>query len=119
MKELEEKRRLKEQRKIDEESKKKQEELKKLEEERIRQELKEAEFRKQAEEKRLQQELIRNAKAAPWSQSSSTLGMSLAEIQKAEREKRAVEAAIQIQKLQVRYFGYNFFKQKICFLSFW
>lgn len=54
-----------------------------------------------AEERRIQQEQIRTAKAAPWSQSNSTLGMSLADIQKAEKEKRAHEAALQMQRLQV------------------
>lgn len=58
-------------------------------------------MRKQAEERRIQQEQIRTAKAAPWSQSGSSLGMSLADIQKAEREKRAQEAALQMQRLQV------------------
>lgn len=67
----------------------------------LRQELKDAEARRQAEEKRLQQEQIRIAKIAPWSHSSCTLGMSLTEIQKAEREKRAQDAAIELQKLQV------------------
>lgn len=67
----------------------------------FRQEIKEAEAHRQAEEKRLHQEQLRIAKVAPWSQSNSTLGMSLAEIQKAEREKRAQDAAIHLQKLQV------------------
>lgn len=66
-----------------------------------RNELKEAEARRQAEEKRLQQEQLRIAKAAPWSQSNSSLGLSLTEIQKAEREKRAHDAALQLQRLQV------------------
>lgn len=67
----------------------------------LRQEIKDAEARRLAEEKRLQQEQLRIAKVAPWSHSNSTLGMSLAEIQKAEREKRAQDAAIEQQKLQV------------------
>lgn len=64
--------------------------------------MKDVEARRQAEEKRLQQEQLRIAKVAPWSHSNSTLGMSLTDIQKAEREKRAQDAAIQLQKLQVR-----------------
>ncbi|XP_018572065.1 GRB10-interacting GYF protein 2 [Anoplophora glabripennis] len=100
LRELEEKRRLKEQRKAEEEARKKIEENKKLEEEKLRKEAKELEARKQAEERRIQQEQIRTAKAAPWSQSSSTLGMSLADIQKSEREKRAQETALQMQRLQ-------------------
>lgn len=67
----------------------------------FRQEIKEAEARRLAEEKRLHQEQLRIAKVAPWSHSNSALGLSLADIQKAEREKRAQDAAIQLQKLQV------------------
>ncbi|KAJ8952441.1 hypothetical protein NQ318_014533 [Aromia moschata] len=100
MKELEEKRRLKEQRKAEEEARKKNEETRKLEEEKLRQEAKEMEARRQAEERRIQQEQLRITKAAPWSQSGSNLGMNLADIQKAEREKRAQEAALQVQRLQ-------------------
>ncbi|CAG9864477.1 unnamed protein product [Phyllotreta striolata] len=100
LRELEEKRRLKEQRKLEEEARKKAEEMKKLEEEKLRQELKEKEARRQEEEKRLQQEHQRQAKAAPWCQANSNMGLSLAEIQKAEREKRAIDAALQIQRQQ-------------------
>nr|XP_023030042.1 GIGYF family protein CG11148 [Leptinotarsa decemlineata] len=107
LRELEEKRRLKEQRKAEEDAKKKMEEQKKLEDDRLREEMKEQERRRQEEEKRLQAEerrmqaeQIRLAKAAPWSQSNLNLGMSLAEIQKAEREKRAIDAALQMQRLQ-------------------
>ncbi|KAJ8911843.1 hypothetical protein NQ315_003321, partial [Exocentrus adspersus] len=100
LRELEEKRRLKEQRKIEEEARKKSEENRKLEEERLRKEAKEMETKRQAEERKIQYEQMRTAKAAPWSQPNSSLGMSLADIQKSEREKRAQEAALQIQRLQ-------------------
>lgn len=43
---------------------------------------------------------IKLAKAAPWSQSNTSHGTSLAEIQKAEREKRAEQAALLQQKIQ-------------------
>lgn len=101
MKELEEKRKLKEQRKLEEEAKRKMEEAKRQEEERHKREIRELEEKRQAEEKKLVQEQIRIAKAAPWSQSSSTLGMSLADIQKAEREKRAQEV-LQMHRLQIQ-----------------
>ncbi|XP_056635586.1 GRB10-interacting GYF protein 2 isoform X1 [Diorhabda sublineata] len=100
MRELEEKRKLKEQRKAEEEAKKRSEEQKKLEEERIRQELKDRELRRLEEEKRLQQEQLRLAKAAPWTQANANMGLSLAEIQKAEREKKAIDAALHIQRIQ-------------------
>ncbi|XP_028155710.2 GRB10-interacting GYF protein 2 isoform X2 [Diabrotica virgifera virgifera] len=100
LRELEEKRRLKELRKAEEEAKKKSEDQKKLEEDRLRQEIKEREIRRLEEEKRLQQEQLRLAKAAPWSQANANMGLSLAEIQKAEREKRAFDAALQQQRLQ-------------------
>ncbi|CAH0559994.1 unnamed protein product [Brassicogethes aeneus] len=103
LKELEEKRRLKEQRKAEEEQKKKTDEQKKLEEDQKRKEAREREERNKAAEKRLaQQEQARQAKAAPWCQSNSTAGASLAEIQKAEREKRAQEAALQLQRQQLQ-----------------
>lgn len=64
--------------------------------------MKEVEARRQAEEKRMTQEQIRVAKAAPWSQSNSTLGMSLTDIQKAEKERKAQETALEVQRLQVK-----------------
>ncbi|VEN53124.1 unnamed protein product [Callosobruchus maculatus] len=84
--ELEEKRRLKEQRKAEEENRKKLEEQRKAEEQQ-RSEEERLRVERELETKRDQQ--ARVAKTAPWSQSNSTAGMSLAEIQKAEREKRA------------------------------
>nr|CAI5830189.1 unnamed protein product [Callosobruchus analis] len=95
--ELEEKRRLKEQRKAEEENRKKLEEQRKAEEQQ-RAEEERLRVERELETKRDQQ--ARVAKSAPWSQSNSTAGMSLAEIQKAEREKRAQDAVIQMQKLQ-------------------
>ncbi|CAH1173798.1 unnamed protein product [Phaedon cochleariae] len=100
MRELEEKRRLKEQRKLEEEAKKKTDEQRRMEEEKLRQELQERESRRHDEEKRLQQEQIRMAKAAPWSQPNANSGMSLTEIQKAEKERKAIDQAIQIQRMQ-------------------
>lgn len=98
--ELEEKRKLKEQRKQEEENKRKLEEMKKMEEARLKKEAKEMEERQRNEEKSAFQDQSRIAKIAPWSQSNSNAGMSLADIQKAEREKRAQEAALQLQKQQ-------------------
>lgn len=49
---------------------------------------------------------IKLTKAAPWCQSNNTHGASLAEIQKAEREKRAEQAAL-LQKVKQ--------EQVICF----
>ncbi|KAF7270533.1 GIGYF family protein Gyf isoform X2 [Rhynchophorus ferrugineus] len=98
--ELEEKRKLKEQRKLEEEARKKAEEIKKIEEERIQKEKeqREKEERQRAEERR--QEQISLTKSAPWSQANSNLGLSLAEIQKAEKEKKAQEAALAQKALQ-------------------
>ncbi|KAL1506342.1 hypothetical protein ABEB36_005725 [Hypothenemus hampei] len=97
--ELEEKRKLKEQRKLEEEIRKKsEEERRKLEEERIQREKeqREREEKLKVEERRFEQHSL--YKAAPWSQANSTVGTSLAEIQKAEKERRAQEAALQAQK---------------------
>lgn len=43
---------------------------------------------------------VKLAKAAPWSQSNTSHSTSLAEIQKAEREKRAEQTALLQQKIQ-------------------
>ncbi|XP_019770094.2 GRB10-interacting GYF protein 2 isoform X2 [Dendroctonus ponderosae] len=102
LKELEEKRRLKEQRKLEEEAKKRtDEERRKLEEDRMQREKeqREREERQRVEERR--QEQISMAKAAPWSQANSTFGMSLTEIQKAEKERKAQDAVLQAQKAQM------------------
>ncbi|XP_066257263.1 GIGYF family protein Gyf [Euwallacea similis] len=103
LRELEEKRKLKEQRKLEEEAKKRSDEdRKKIEDERIQREKeqREREERQRAEERRLEQ--LSLAKAAPWSQANSTFGMSLTEIQKAEKERKAQEAALQAQRAQER-----------------
>ncbi|XP_030747208.1 GIGYF family protein CG11148 isoform X2 [Sitophilus oryzae] len=99
--ELEEKRKLKEQRKLEEEARKKMEEMRRIEEERIQKEMeqREREERQKAEERRLEQ--LSLAKSAPWSQSNSSLGLSLAEIQKAEKEKKAQEVASQAKRAQL------------------
>ncbi|KAJ3658723.1 hypothetical protein Zmor_010447 [Zophobas morio] len=104
LRELEERRRLKEQRKAEEEARKKSEEVKKLEEEKNRREMKEREEKKQAEAVRLAQTQAARgaAKSAPWSQSNFTPGLNLTDIQKAEKEKRAQETALQIQKQQLQ-----------------
>lgn len=93
-----------EQRKLEEEEKKRSDEEKRQrEEERMQKEREQRE----REEKRLKveetrrQEQLSMTKAAPWSQANSTLGTSLAEIQKAEKERKAQEAIIQAQKAQV------------------
>ncbi|CAG9766953.1 unnamed protein product [Ceutorhynchus assimilis] len=103
MRELEEKRRLKEQRKLEEEAKKRTDEERRiLEEDRIQREKeqRDREERQKAEERR--QEQLSMAKAAPWSQANSTFGMSLADIQKAEKERKAQEAAaLQAQRIQL------------------
>lgn len=91
-----------EQRKLEEEAKKRtDEERRKLEEDRMQREKeqREREERQRAEERR--QEQISMAKAAPWSQANSTFGMSLAEIQKAEKERKAQDAILQAQKVQM------------------
>ncbi|XP_060532401.1 GRB10-interacting GYF protein 2 isoform X2 [Cylas formicarius] len=101
LRELEERRRLKEQRKVEDEARKKAEGAKRLEEERMQKEKqqKEAEEKQRAEEKRQEQLML--AKAAPWSQSNSALGMSLTEIQKAEKERKLQEVALQQQRAQL------------------
>lgn len=103
LRELEEKRRLKEQRKAEEEARKKFEEQKRLEEaEKTKQEMKEKEeqLRRQAEHNRLENN-VKVSRNAPWSQANSTPELSLADIQKAEREKRAEQAALlQMQRAQ-------------------
>ncbi|XP_050307829.1 GIGYF family protein Gyf-like isoform X2 [Anthonomus grandis grandis] len=102
LRELEEKRKQKEQRKLDEEAKKRtEEERRKIEEDRIQREKeqREREERQRAEERRLEQQAL--TKIAPWSQSNSTFGMSLAEIQKAEKERKAQEVALQAQRAQM------------------
>ncbi|XP_044747751.1 GIGYF family protein Gyf isoform X2 [Coccinella septempunctata] len=103
LKELEEKRKLKEQRKAEEEARKKTEEQKKAEEERAKKEAKEREEYAKKEAARLAQEqAIRNAKIAPWCQSSSSQGLSLQEIQKLEKEKARQEALILQQQKQMQ-----------------
>ncbi|EFA01526.1 hypothetical protein TcasGA2_TC007086 [Tribolium castaneum] len=102
LRELDEKRRLKEQRKVEEEMRKKNEELKKIEEEKNRRE-KEKEEKKLAEVAKLNQSQARGAsKTAPWCQSNFTSNLNLTDIQKAEKEKRAMEAALQLQKQQLQ-----------------
>ncbi|KAF5274864.1 hypothetical protein FQA39_LY07046 [Lamprigera yunnana] len=96
LRELEEKRRLKELRKVEEEMRKKIEEQKRLEEaEKIKRELKEKEeqLRQQAEAV-YNENNVRLVRNAPWNQTNSTPELSLADIQKAEREKRAEQAAL-------------------------
>ncbi|KAI4463064.1 grb10 interacting gyf protein [Holotrichia oblita] len=97
LRELEEKRRLKELKKSEEEAKRKTEELKKLEFE--QQERERREQQKQAEIIAKQtQDAAKVSKAAPWSQSNVSSGPSLADIQKAEREKRAEQVYLQQQR---------------------
>ncbi|KAI4463060.1 grb10 interacting gyf protein [Holotrichia oblita] len=97
LRELEEKRRLKELKKSEEEAKRKMEELKKLEFE--QQERERREQQKQAEIIAKQtQDAAKVSKAAPWSQSNVSSGPSLADIQKAEREKRAEQVYLQQQR---------------------
>ncbi|KAK4887571.1 hypothetical protein RN001_003842 [Aquatica leii] len=99
LRELEEKRRLKEQRKAEEEARKKMDEQKRIEElekmERSKRELKEREeqLRRQNEMARLEGNM-KSGRSAPWSQPNSTPELSLADIQKAEKEKRAEQAAL-------------------------
>ncbi|KAF5296951.1 hypothetical protein FQR65_LT10103 [Abscondita terminalis] len=99
LRELEEKRRLKEQRKAEEEARKKLEEQKRIEEadkaEKAKRELKEREeqLRRQNEIARLESN-VKSGRSAPWSQPNSTPELSLADIQKAEKEKRAEQAAL-------------------------
>ncbi|XP_045478722.1 GIGYF family protein Gyf isoform X2 [Harmonia axyridis] len=103
LRELEEKRKLKEQRKAEEEAKKKTEEQKKADEERAKKEAREREEYAKKEAARLAQEqAIRNAKIAPWCQSSSSQGLSLQEIQKLEKEKARQEALILQQQRQMQ-----------------
>ncbi|XP_031339420.1 GRB10-interacting GYF protein 2 isoform X2 [Photinus pyralis] len=103
MRELEEKRRLKEQRKAEEEARKRFEEQKRQEEiEKAKREMKEKEeqLRRQAEQNRIENS-NKASRSAPWSQANSTPELSLADIQKAEREKRAEQAALlQMQRAQ-------------------
>lgn len=61
---------------------------------------------------------MRVAKAAPWCQSGSGLEMSLAEIQKAERERRAQEAALQMQRMQVSKIQFLMFLPQIIIQNF-
>lgn len=62
-------------------------------------EQREREERQKAEERR--QEQLSMAKVAPWSQANSSFGMSLADIQKAEKERKAQEAVLQAQRTQM------------------
>lgn len=115
MRELEEKRRLKEQRKAEEEARRRQEEerqkaeeeaaRRRQEEERQRQ--KEEVGRKQQEALRKMQEQQRVSKVAPWASlptpgagtiAPQPASLSLAEIQRIEREKKAEQAAIIAQQ---------------------
>lgn len=74
----------------------------------LRREIKEREeqARKHAEmTKQVQQNSAPLSKAAPWSQSNTTMGTSLEEIQKAERQKRAEQVALlqqQRERLQMQ-----------------
>ncbi|GJQ65513.1 hypothetical protein Trydic_g7614 [Trypoxylus dichotomus] len=98
-KEMEEKRRLKELKKSEEEAKKRAEEQKRLELE--QQERERREQQKQVEVVAKQtQEPTKLTKIAPWSQSNVSSGPSLADIQKAEREKRAEQVLLQQQRAQ-------------------
>lgn len=99
LRELEEKRKLKEQRKAEEEARKKAEELKKIEEQERRETKEKEELLKKQMEVVKHENQVKLAKAAPWSQSNNTHGTSLAEIQKAEREKRAEQVAL-LQKVK-------------------
>lgn len=98
-------RRFLEQRKLEEDAKKRtDEEKRQKEEERMQKEREQREReekRLKAEETRRQEQLSMT-KAAPWSQANSTSGTSLAEIQKAEKERKAQDAIIQAQKAQER-----------------
>lgn len=101
LRELEEKRRLKEQRKAEEEAKKKVEEQKKLEEEQLKKEAKEREEQVKKEAiRQAQEQAIKNAKAAPWSQAGSMQGLSLSEIQKLEKERKVQELMMQQKQMQ-------------------
>ncbi|KAK5644037.1 hypothetical protein RI129_007882 [Pyrocoelia pectoralis] len=114
LRELEEKRRLKEQRKAEEEARKKFEEQKRLEEaEKAKQEMKEKEeqLRRQAEHNRLENN-VKVSRNAPWSQANSTPELSLADIQKAEREKRAEQAALlQMQLIEKQTLQFSWAKK--------
>lgn len=99
LRELEEKRKLKEQRKAEEEARKKAEELKKIEEQERREAKEKEEMLKKQMEAVRHENQTKLAKAAPWSKSNNTHGTSLAEIQKAEKEKRAEQAAL-LQKVK-------------------
>lgn len=106
LRELEERRRLKEQRKAEEEARKKAEEDRKREEEedRLKKEVekREEQSRRQADALRKMQEQQLRTKVAPWCQSAAaspvSTGISLTEIQKAEREKRTAETALLVQQ---------------------
>lgn len=134
MRELEEKRKLKELRRAEEEARKKLEEIKRIEEQErynlplevtsritvfynFRRETREKEetSRKQIETTKYENH-VKLTKAAPWSHSNNTHGASLADIQKAEREKRAEQVALiqqQQQQQKLKQEQVKFFKQSI------
>ncbi|XP_044726768.1 GRB10-interacting GYF protein 2 isoform X2 [Chrysoperla carnea] len=120
LRELEEKRKLKEQRKAEEEAKKKQEEdKKKMQDEKKKEQERKAQeeqARRQAEALRKMQETQQQqrARVAPWCQTgvpgsgisgapgTGTKILTLAEIQKAEKERRAAELAMQLQQAKAQ-----------------